>query len=45
MVSIAWIAFSSFVIFQLIASPKETAITDANKNFNLITRIQTDNDM
>ena len=45
MVSTAWIRLSSFVIFQLIASPKETAMTDANKNFNLITRIQTDNDM
>ena len=45
MVRIAWNTLRSFVIFQLIASPKETAMTDANKNFNLITRIQTDNDM
>ena len=45
MVRIAWNTLRSFVIFQLIARPKETAIIDANKNFNLITRSQIVSDM
>ena len=45
MVRIACIALRSFVIFQLIARPNETEMIDANKNFNLITRSQTDIDM